>query len=152
MKLRTGDPWMPAPVYGRALHGSPSICWRVMSPRRHFTVKYWGPRSSIAMPTLPCAVSGAEWMLHADHTYLEHPLHARWPMVSRGVLGRSCACMAVIRTLPRPRRVVLVLRSWPVPRQTPWSPGSLSPRCRWLPLGTGRATDVMLGAYEECGR
>ena len=88
MKLRTGDPWMPAPAYGRSLRGlSLNLLARPIAAALPFHREVLGGRSSTAILTLPSyALQEAEWMLHADHTYLDHPLHASRPVLRpRGI-------------------------------------------------------------------
>lgn len=78
MKLRTGTPWMPAPEYGRSLHGlTINLLVRNVDDTLPFhrevlgaTVVYSDPDFAVLRH------ADVEWMLHADHTYLDHPLHA----------------------------------------------------------------------------
>lgn len=77
MKRRTGDPWTPAPDYGRSLRGlSVNLLVRDVAAAIAFqrdvlraTVVYADPDFAV--------VRGydGEWILHADHTYEGHPLH-----------------------------------------------------------------------------
>jgi catechol 2,3-dioxygenase-like lactoylglutathione lyase family enzyme len=78
MKLRTGDPWMPAPVYGRALQGlTLNLLVRDIDRSLPFHREVLGAQVVYSDPDFAVLHHGeAEWMLHADHTYLEHPLHA----------------------------------------------------------------------------
>ncbi len=76
MKKRIGDAWMPAPKYGRGLKGFGV----------NLLVKDVGVAVAFAAEVLEASVvyadpdfavlqrDGAEWMLHADHTYDKHPL------------------------------------------------------------------------------
>jgi len=77
MKLRSGDPWMPADEYGRSLRGL-SINLLVADVARSvaFQTEVLGAKLVYADPdfALLCGFGG-EWMLHADHTYDKHPLH-----------------------------------------------------------------------------
>jgi catechol 2,3-dioxygenase-like lactoylglutathione lyase family enzyme len=77
MKLRTGDPWMPAPTYGRSLHGlSLNLLVRDIVTALPFHREVLGAEVVYSDPDFAVLRHGeAEWMLHADHTYLEHPLH-----------------------------------------------------------------------------
>ena len=77
MKRRTGDPWTPAPDYGRSLRGlSVNLLVRDVAAAIAFqrdvlraTVVYADPDFAVLRG------HDAEWMLHADHTYEGHPLH-----------------------------------------------------------------------------
>ena len=97
MKLRSGEPWMPAPEYGRSLRGltlnllvrdiTAALAFHrevlgadIVYSDPDFAVLRWegppegrdGPRA--AGPGRPGDL--VEWMLHADHAYDKHPLHA----------------------------------------------------------------------------
>ena len=79
MKKRTGDPWMPAPAYGRSLGGLginlmvEDISRAVAFQRTvlEATAVYADPDFAVMR------AQGSEWMLHADHTYDRHPLLRR---------------------------------------------------------------------------
>ena len=77
MKLRKGDALLSAPEYGRSLK-SLTLNLLVNNLRSSIefqtnvleaTVIYADPDIAILQ------ACGAEWMLHADHTYLENPLY-----------------------------------------------------------------------------
>jgi len=78
MKLRTGEPWMSADAYGRSLSGlTVNLLVSDMSEALAFqervleaTVVYSDPDFAVLRG------HGAEWMLHADHTYEVHPMKA----------------------------------------------------------------------------
>lgn len=76
MKLRTGDPWMPARDYGRTLKAlSVNLLVRDIEKALHFQREVLGATVVYSDPDFAVARScGAEWMLHADHTYESHPL------------------------------------------------------------------------------
>jgi catechol 2,3-dioxygenase-like lactoylglutathione lyase family enzyme len=76
MKLRTGDPWIPAPVYGRALHGlTINLLVRRIDAALRFSCEVLGAKVVYSDADFAVLQHGdAEWMLHADHTYLEHPV------------------------------------------------------------------------------
>jgi catechol 2,3-dioxygenase-like lactoylglutathione lyase family enzyme len=78
MKLRTGDPWMPAPRYGRALQGlTLNLLVRDITRSLPFHREVLGAQVVYSDPDFAVLRHGeVEWMLHADHTYLDHPLHA----------------------------------------------------------------------------
>lgn len=77
MKKRDRDPWMPAPDYGRSLKGfGANLLVRDVDVAVAFAkdvltaeVVYSDPDFAVLR------AAGAEWMLHADHTYDKHPLH-----------------------------------------------------------------------------
>jgi hypothetical protein len=77
MKRRTGEPWMPASDYGRSLRGlTVNLLVRDVALALAFqrdvlraTVVYADPDFAVVRG------HGAEWMVHADHTYEGHPLH-----------------------------------------------------------------------------
>ena len=79
MKLRTGDPWMPAKVYGQSLRGlTLNLIVNDMPAALAFqrnvleaNIVYSDPDFAV------CSGFGAEWMLHADHTYENHPMGNR---------------------------------------------------------------------------
>jgi hypothetical protein len=78
MKLRSGDPWMPAPRYGRALQGlTLNLLVRDIACSLPFHREVLAAQVVYSDPDFAVLRSGeVEWMLHADHTYLDHPLHA----------------------------------------------------------------------------
>jgi catechol 2,3-dioxygenase-like lactoylglutathione lyase family enzyme len=78
MKLRTGDPWMPAPQYSSALRGlSLNLLVRDIARSLPFHREVLGAQVIYSDPDFAVLRCGeVEWMLHADHTYLDHPLHA----------------------------------------------------------------------------
>jgi len=78
MKLRTGDPWMPAPAYGRSLCGlTLNLLVRDIATALPFHREVLGAEVIYSDPDFAVLRHAeAEWMLHADHTYLTHPLHA----------------------------------------------------------------------------
>ena len=79
MKLRTGDPWMPAPEYGRSLRGlGVNLLVRDIDAALGFHCEVLGAQVVYHDPDFAVLRHGeAEWMLHADHTYQEHALHAQ---------------------------------------------------------------------------
>jgi len=76
MKLRTGDPWMSAPDYGRSLTGlSLNLIVRDIEQALAFQRDVLG--ATVVYSDADFAVlrgCDSEWMLHADHTYLDHPM------------------------------------------------------------------------------
>ena len=77
MKLRTGDPWMPAPEYGRSLRGlTVNLLVRDVARALPFHQEVLGAEVVYHDPDFAVLRrDGVEWMLHADHTYDQHPLH-----------------------------------------------------------------------------
>lgn len=77
MKLRTGTPWMPAAEYGRSLHGlGVNLLVRQIEAALPFHCEVLGATVVYSDPDFAVLrYNSVEWMLHADHTYLDHPLH-----------------------------------------------------------------------------
>jgi catechol 2,3-dioxygenase-like lactoylglutathione lyase family enzyme len=75
-RLRTGDPWMPAPEYGRSLKGlGVNLLVKDVARAIAFQKDVFGAEVVYADPDFAVLRGfGAEWMLHADHTYSDHPL------------------------------------------------------------------------------
>ena len=76
MKQREGEPWMPADTYGRSLRGF-GINLLVSDVARSlaFQTEVLGAETVYADADFAVLRHGDhEWMLHADHTYAEHPL------------------------------------------------------------------------------
>jgi len=86
-KKRTGDPWMPAPEYGRGLTGlGVNLLVRDVATSLPFHRQVLGAAVVYADADIAVLRVGAvEWMLHAWHTYDAHPLHAQ--LVSRDPRG-----------------------------------------------------------------
>lgn len=74
---RTETPWMAADDYGRGLKGlGINLLVRDVAASVEFAQTVLGARAVYA--DIDFAVLGhgdTEWMLHADHTYEDHPLH-----------------------------------------------------------------------------
>lgn len=75
-KLREGDPWMPAPDYGKSLKGlGVNLLVENIDNAVAFETEVLGAEVVYADPDFAVLKGfGAEWMLHADHTYSDHPL------------------------------------------------------------------------------
>ena len=75
-KKRTGDPWMPATEYGRGLEGlSANLLVSDVAAAVAFAETVLDATTVYADPDFAVLRQGsAEWMLHADHTYDDHPL------------------------------------------------------------------------------
>ncbi len=86
-KKRTGNPWMPAPDYGRGLTGL-SINLLVANVPASVSFAKSVLKAGIVYEDPDFAVlrhGDASWMLHADHTYENHPLSGIvGPLVGRG--------------------------------------------------------------------
>jgi catechol 2,3-dioxygenase-like lactoylglutathione lyase family enzyme len=78
MKLRSGDPWMPAAQYGRALRGlTLNLLVRDMARSLPFHREVLAAEVVYSDPDFAVLrFAEAEWMLHADHAYDGHPLYA----------------------------------------------------------------------------
>jgi len=76
MKLRTGQPWMTGKEYGRTLHGlSLNILVHEIAAALVFQREVLGIHVIYSDPDFAvCAGYGSEWMLHADHTFENHPM------------------------------------------------------------------------------
>jgi catechol 2,3-dioxygenase-like lactoylglutathione lyase family enzyme len=88
MKLRSSDPWMPATQYSHSLRGlTLNLLVRDISRSLPFYRDVLGAQAVYSDPDFAVLRHGeVEWMLHADHTYLEHPLYAQLSQdVPRGV-------------------------------------------------------------------
>lgn len=86
MKLRTEEPWMPAPDYGRSLRGlTVNLLVREIEPALAFARRVLRAEVVYADPDIAVLRGyGAEWMLHADHTYESHPLRRGLSAAKRG--------------------------------------------------------------------
>jgi hypothetical protein len=76
MKLRTGDPWMPADQYGRSLSGL-TVNLLVSNIAQTLVFQEQVLKTSVVYSDPDFAVLrgyGGEWMLHCDHTYEDHPM------------------------------------------------------------------------------
>lgn len=76
MKLATEPSWMPAPEYGRGLRGlGVNIVVRDVTAALKFQTGVLGAEFVHGDPDFAALRGfGSEWMLHADHTYSDHPL------------------------------------------------------------------------------
>jgi len=78
-KKRTGEPWMPADDYGRRLPRlTVNLLVRDVARSVEFYAAVLGARVHYSDPDMAALeVGGIEFMVHADHTYDEHPLASR---------------------------------------------------------------------------
>lgn len=75
MKLRVGDPWMPAAAYSKTLTGlTVNLLVREIAPAIAFQREVLGAKVIYSDADF-AALSGygGTWSLHADHTYDDHP-------------------------------------------------------------------------------
>ena len=94
---RTGDAWMPADEYGRALPKfSVNLLVRDLSRSLSFyeqvlgaTVRYSDGDFAAMM------LNGVEFMLHADHTYDHHPLYTRLQAGGKRGTGAELRVMGI---------------------------------------------------------
>ena len=77
-KKRTAEPWMPAPRYARTLEGlTVNLLVRDIARSLPFHREVLGATLVYSDPDFAVLRHrDAEWMLHADHTYDTHPVHA----------------------------------------------------------------------------
>jgi uncharacterized glyoxalase superfamily protein PhnB len=76
VKLRVGEPWMPAKDYARSLHGlTVNLLVADLEAALTFQREVLGATVVYSDPDFAvCSAAGAEWMVHADHTYDKHPM------------------------------------------------------------------------------
>ncbi len=76
MKLRIGEPWMSGKEYGQSLRGlTMNILVREIEAALAFQRDVLGVSIIYSDPDFAvCSGYGSEWMLHADHTYENHPM------------------------------------------------------------------------------
>ncbi len=87
MKLRTGEPFMPADQVAHALHGlSINLLVRDVQAALAFQRVVLGATVVYADPDFAVLRGyGSEWMVHADHAYEGHPMRqAPEPDAPRG--------------------------------------------------------------------
>jgi catechol 2,3-dioxygenase-like lactoylglutathione lyase family enzyme len=78
-KKRTGEPWVPAGDYGRSLPAlTLNLLVRDVARSVAFYVDVLGAELQYADPDFAALrAQGVDFMLHADHTYEEHPWQGR---------------------------------------------------------------------------
>jgi catechol 2,3-dioxygenase-like lactoylglutathione lyase family enzyme len=88
-KKRTGNAWMPAPQYARTLKGlTVNLLVRDIATALPFHRQVLGARLIYSDPDIAVfRHEDAEWMLHADHTYEGHPVHATLVKATKRGLG-----------------------------------------------------------------
>lgn len=77
MKKREGDPWMPAGAYSKSLKGfGVKLLVQDVPLAVAFATEVLEAEAVYADPDFAVMrAQGAEWPLHADHTYDSDPLH-----------------------------------------------------------------------------
>ncbi len=88
MKKSTIEPFMPAAEYGRSLKGfGVNLLVASVERAREFHREVLAAEEVYHDPDFAVyRASGAEWMLHADHTYKDHPLMGSLqPDIPRGI-------------------------------------------------------------------
>jgi catechol 2,3-dioxygenase-like lactoylglutathione lyase family enzyme len=78
VKKRTGEPFVPAPEYAHGLSGfGVDLLVRDVARAVGFQTEVLGTEVVYADPDFAVLRhGGSEWMLHADHTFGDHPLLA----------------------------------------------------------------------------
>ncbi|PYU15947.1 MAG: hypothetical protein DMG29_05220 [Acidobacteria bacterium] len=78
-KKRTGDSWIPADEYGRQLpRFTVNLLVRDLARSLAFYKEVLGAKERYSDPDFAALeLNGLEFMLHADHTYDQHPLASR---------------------------------------------------------------------------
>lgn len=76
MKLRTGEPWMSGKQYGQSLRGlTLNILVQEIDAALVFQREVLKVNIIYSDPDFAvCSGSSSEWMLHADHTFENHPM------------------------------------------------------------------------------
>jgi catechol 2,3-dioxygenase-like lactoylglutathione lyase family enzyme len=89
MKKRTGEPWITAPDYGRLLPSfSVNLLVRDMARSIRFYREVLAAFVHYSDPDFAAIkLAGVEVMLHADHTYEDHPWYAQLASTDRRGLG-----------------------------------------------------------------
>lgn len=77
MKKRDGDPWMPAGAYSKSLTGfGVNLLVQDVAASVAFAIEVLEAEDIYSDSDFAVMrAQGAEWILHADHTYDSHPLH-----------------------------------------------------------------------------
>lgn len=88
MKKSRTQPWMPAPDYGKSLRGfGVNLLVSAIASAVEFQTEVLGAEVIHADEDFAVLrAAGASWMLHADHTYSDHPLRGSLrPDLARGL-------------------------------------------------------------------
>jgi uncharacterized glyoxalase superfamily protein PhnB len=94
---RTGDAWIPADEYGRALPKfSVNLLVRDLSRSLSFYQQVLGATVRYSDSDFAAMVlNGVDFMLHADHTYDHHPLHTRLQAGGKRGTGAELRLMGI---------------------------------------------------------
>jgi uncharacterized glyoxalase superfamily protein PhnB len=94
---RTGDAWMTAEEYGRALPKfSVNLLVRNISRSLSFYEQVLGATVRYSDADFAALVlNGTEFMLHADHTYDHHPLYTRLQASAKRGTGAELRVMGI---------------------------------------------------------
>jgi len=94
---RTGDAWMPADEYGRTLPKfSVNLLVRDLSRSLSFYQQVLGATVRYSDADFAALVlNGAEFMLHADHTYDHHPSYTRLQGAGKRGTGAELRVMGI---------------------------------------------------------
>jgi uncharacterized glyoxalase superfamily protein PhnB len=94
---RTGDTWIPADEYGRALPKfSVNLLVRDLSRSLSFYQQVLGATVRYSDSDFAAMVlNGVDFMLHADHTYDHHPLHTRLQAGGKRGTGAELRVMGI---------------------------------------------------------
>lgn len=88
MKLREGDSWMPADEFGRTLKGlGINLLVTSIAESLEFQIQVLDATVIYSDPDFAVLKRGqATWMLHADHSYRDHPLYGSLSVdIPRGI-------------------------------------------------------------------
>ena len=134
-KTRTGDAFMPADDYGRALPKfSVNLLVRSVEKSLPFYRDILGATVRYADGDFAAlALLDVDFMLHADHTYDHHPLYERLRAKGRAEPERNCACSASIPMHWKRAQGPRAQRSCG-PRRIFRMAGAKS--CWWIPMDT----------------
>ena len=96
-KKRTQEPWMPADEYGRRLPKfSVNLLVADVARAVAFYQNVLGANAVYAdVDFAAMEIAGLEFMLHADHTYDQHPWHPRLLATSQRGLGAEIRLFGV---------------------------------------------------------
>lgn len=97
-KKRTRDPWMPADEFGRRLPNfSVNLIVANVARAVGFYTNVLGANAVYADEDFAALeINALEFMLHADHTYDQHPWHARLLSTAQRGLGAELRLFGVI--------------------------------------------------------
>jgi uncharacterized glyoxalase superfamily protein PhnB len=96
-KKRVGDPWMPNDEYGRALPAfTVNLVVSDIARSVAFYREVFGAEARYSDPDFAAMrLAQLDFMLHADHTYDDHPWHPRLTAVKERGLGAEMRLLGV---------------------------------------------------------